>query len=85
MPDQFAKKLQKGEVLKVNLVITNNFCERECTHVVGLVRSLSLTLLTASPRERTSPRLLVITKLTLPYVLFYHTISRFGKRFRHIG
>ena len=27
MPDQFAKKLQKGEVLRVNLVITNNFCE----------------------------------------------------------
>ena len=25
MPDQFAKKLQKGEVLRVNLVITNNF------------------------------------------------------------
>ena len=27
MPDQFAKKLQKGEVLRVNLAITNNFCE----------------------------------------------------------
>lgn len=22
---------------------------------------------------------------SLPYVLFYHTISRFGKRFRHIS
>ena len=27
MPDQFAKKLQKGEVLRVNLAITNKFCE----------------------------------------------------------
>ena len=24
MPDRFAKKIQKGEVLRVNLVITNN-------------------------------------------------------------
>ncbi len=28
MSDQFAKKItKKGEVLRVNLVITNNFCE----------------------------------------------------------
>ena len=28
MCDQFAKKIQKkGEVLRVNLAITNNFCE----------------------------------------------------------
>ena len=44
--------------------------ERKCTHVVGLVRSLSLTLLTASPRKRTSPRLLVMAKLTLKIFLF---------------
>ena len=43
--------------------------ERECTHVVGLVRLVSLTLLTASPRERTLPRLLVMTKLTLCLII----------------
>ena len=40
----------------------------------GLVRSLPLTLLTASSRERTLPRLLVMAKLTLSY--FFYKITR---------
>ena len=48
-----------------NFSIISGDSERECTHVVGLVRLVSLTLLTASPRERTFPRLLVMAKLTL--------------------
>ena len=47
--------------------------EQKCTHVVGLVRSLSLTLLTASPRKRTSPRLLVMANGT-PGLYFSFTI-----------
>ena len=52
------------------LSIISGDSERKCTHVVGLVWSLSLTLLTASPRKRTFPRLLVMAKLTLKIFLF---------------
>ena len=47
--------------------------ERKCTHVVELVRLASLTILMASPRKRTSPRLLVMANGT-PGLYFSFTI-----------
>ena len=55
------------------LSIISGNSERKCTHVMELVRLASLTLLTASPRKRTSPRLLVMANGT-PGLYFSFTI-----------
>ena len=73
----YAKTLRALGIGFFSIISGNS--ERECTHVVRLVRLVSLTLLTASPRKRTSPRLLVVA-LTLQKTQILHYVCKISSQ-----